>query len=66
MMRMRPWQIIALGFVLVLLGFLVPFMMEIYVIGKSYLVSFLSFAASVVGLLLGVIGAAMYTRPERS
>jgi hypothetical protein len=63
---MRPWQIIALGFVLVLLGFLVPFMMEINVIGKSYLVSFLSFAASVVGLLLGVIGAAMYTRPERS
>jgi hypothetical protein len=65
MMRLRPWQIIAIGFVLVLLGFLLPMMMEVNVLRKSLWLSFVSYGASVAGLLLGVVGAALYQRAER-
>jgi hypothetical protein len=62
MMRLHPWKIIAIGFVLVLFGFLAPFLMVIRVIEASLVLSFLSHGASVAGLLLGIIGAAMYSR----
>jgi hypothetical protein len=66
MMRIHPKKIIAIGFVLVLFGFLAPFLMVIKVIETSYVLSFLSHAASVSGLLLGIIGAAMYSRLGKS
>jgi len=62
MIRLHPWKIIAIGFVLVLFGFLAPFLMVIRVIEASLFLSFLSHGASVAGLLLGIIGAAMYSR----
>lgn len=65
MTRLDPLQLIVLGFVLVLLGFVIPFLMMIRVIEPSFLVGFLSYGASVVGLFLGLIGAAWYTRMKR-
>jgi len=65
MIGVQPWKIIAIGFVLVLLGFLVPFLMVIGIIQPSFLLSFLSHGASVSGLLLGIIGAALYVHSER-
>ena len=62
MKRLPPWKIIALGFILVLLGFLVPMLMIIQVIEASLFLSFASHAASVAGLFLGIIGAASYSR----
>jgi len=66
MIRIHPWKIIAIGFVLVLFGFLAPFLMVIKVVKVSFLLSFLSHGASVSGLLLGIIGAAMYSRLGKS
>ena len=62
MRRLHPWEVIALGFVLVLFGFVVPFLMTVKVVKASLLLSFLSYGASVSGLLLGIIGAAWYSR----
>lgn len=62
----HPWKIIVIGFFLVLLGFLVPMLMVLKVIQSSFLLSFLSHGASVSGLILGIIGAAMYTRKGKS
>jgi len=62
MIRLYPWKIVAIGFVLVLFGFLAPFLMVIRVIEASFVLSFLSYGASVSGLLLGIIGAAMHSR----
>ncbi len=64
MIHLRPWQIILLGFFLVLFGFVSAFLMAIRVIQPSYALSFLSYAASVAGLFLGIIGAAMYTHSK--
>jgi hypothetical protein len=66
MIRLHPLKIIFIGFVLVLFGFLAPFLMVIGVIKTSYWLSFLSHGASVSGLLLGIIGAAMYSRLRKS
>ena len=62
---LHPWQITAIGFVLVLLGFLLPLLMVIHIIEASFLLSFLSHGASVAGLFLGLIGAASHVRLGR-
>ena len=65
MTRMDPRGIIALGFVLVVLGFLLPFLMLLHVIQASFLLGFLSYGASVTGLFLGVLGGVLYARTKR-
>lgn len=62
---LRLWQVFVLGFVLVLLGFVLPFLMVLRVIPSTIFLSFLSYAASVAGLFLGLIGAALYVRTYR-
>lgn len=56
---------IAIGFVLVLFGFVAPFLMAARFIEPSFWLSFLSHAASVGGLFLGMIGSATYIRARR-
>jgi hypothetical protein len=65
MIQPHPRIILIVGFVLVLFGFLAPFLMTIGLIGSSFWLNFLSYAASIAGLLLGLIGAALYTRMSR-
>jgi hypothetical protein len=62
---MHPRNIILLGLVLVLLGFVLPFLMVLRVIEPSFLLSFLSYGASITWLLLGLMGAAWYVRIDR-
>lgn len=56
---------IALGFVLVVLGMVIPFLMVLRVIQPSLLLSFLSHGISVGGMFLGVMGSAMYVRARK-
>jgi hypothetical protein len=55
----NPWTLIGIGFVLVLLGFVLPVLMVIDVIKTSLLLSLLSHGASVSGLILGLMGTIM-------
>jgi hypothetical protein len=66
MIEIHPRNVILLGFVLVLFGFVAPLLMVIRVIQPSYVLSFLSYAASFVGLLLGLIGSASYVHRHKS
>jgi hypothetical protein len=65
MIGIHPRTIIIVGFLLVLFGFIAPFLMVIRIIEASFVLSFLSYAASVAGLLLGLIGAAWYSHAGR-
>lgn len=65
MIRAHPNRIVILGFFLVLLGFVVPFLMVLQIIQAGFLLSFLSYAASIAGLFLGIIGAASYIRLDK-
>jgi membrane associated rhomboid family serine protease len=65
MMTVDSKVIIALGCVMVLFGFVAPFLMVIRIIEPSFALSFVSHAASVGGLFLGLLGVAAYSRARR-
>ena len=48
------------GFFLVLLGVLLPLLMVVKVIEASFILSFISYASSAGGLLLGIVGVVLY------
>jgi multisubunit Na+/H+ antiporter MnhC subunit len=64
-MQIHPRTLIVLGFFLVLSGFVIPFLMVLRIIQPGLLLSFLSYGASISGLLLGLIGIAWYSRPRK-
>jgi hypothetical protein len=65
MIERHPLATIAIGFVLVLLGAVLPLLMVMRIIQPNFPLSFFSYAASVTGLFLGLIGTAFYTRRRR-
>jgi putative Mn2+ efflux pump MntP len=62
----QPKRLLAIGFVLVLFGFLAPFLMVLGVITSTFTLNFVSYAASIAGLFLGMYGATMYVRINRN
>jgi membrane associated rhomboid family serine protease len=62
---MQPKWLIIIGFVMVLFGFVAPFLMVLEVLKSTFFLNFISHAASVGGLFMGMIGAALYTRTRR-
>ena len=65
MMRLSPVQLILIGFILSVMGVVLPLLMVIHVIQSTFFINFVSYIASVVGLFLGIIGAASYIREHR-
>ena len=62
---MRPWNLILIGFVLSLMGVGLPLLMVIHIVPSTFFLNFLSFTASVSGLIAGIIGASLYVRGHR-
>ncbi len=65
---MRTWKpsyFILTGFILVVVGFTLPFLMVLQVIQSTFFLDFLAYAASFGGLLLGIVGSALYTADHR-
>jgi len=57
---------IVIGFVLVMLGAVLPFLIVLQVIESTFFLNFFAYGASVAGLFLGFIGASLYVREQRS
>lgn len=55
-----------MGFVGVVLGVLLPFLIILKILPSTYFWNFLAYAVSVAGLVLGVVGAAWQTRIDRA
>ena len=66
MSGLSPAQMILVGLALAVLGVALPLLMVLQLLPNNFLLNFLGFAASVVGLILGVIGMALYVRVKRS
>jgi hypothetical protein len=62
---MRPWQLILLGFILSMMGVILPFLMVIQVLPSTFFLNFFSYTASMTGLFLGIIGASRYVKENR-
>jgi hypothetical protein len=64
-MVMNPKNMLVIGFLLVLFGFLGPMLMVLGVLESTFLLNFVSYGASIGGLFLGIIGTAWYSRTKR-
>jgi hypothetical protein len=62
---MNPLYLILIGFVLVVIGMVLPFLTVLRVIESTFLLNFFAFTSSVAGLFLGMIGAAGYVKINR-
>lgn len=58
MRGMNPRTILLVAFVLLVIGWVIPFLMMIDIIVSSFALGFVSFAMSILGLFLGIIGIA--------
>ena len=65
MRALSPIGMIALGFGLLLFGVLIPFLMVIDVIQAGFFLAFLSYFASISGLILGLVGTALFARERQ-
>lgn len=57
---MRINRLLLIGFLMVLTGAALPFLILIGVFESTYLLNFIAFVSSVVGVFLGILGSAMY------
>jgi hypothetical protein len=57
-----PRLLIGTGLFLMVLGMALPFLMVIKVLESTFVLNFLAWGASAAGLMLGMIGVAMYSR----
>lgn len=58
-------RLIIIGFILLVIGVVLPFLMVIRLLEPSFLLSFLSYFASLVGLIMGLCGVAWYAHSKR-
>ncbi|HET91540.1 MAG TPA: hypothetical protein ENN99_12510 [Chloroflexi bacterium] len=61
-MNVAPKKLIIGGGILAVLGVLGPLLMVLEIVPASFALSFLSYTASIAGVLLGMIGSAYYVR----
>lgn len=58
-------RLIILGFFMVVIGAVLPFLIVMRILPSTFLLNFLAYTTSTVGIFLGVIGVAMYVGEER-
>jgi hypothetical protein len=58
-------RLIVVGFILVVIGAVLPFLIVLRVLPSTFLLNILAYAASTIGIFLGVIGVAMYVGESR-
>jgi len=66
MRTIRGEYIILIGFVMVVAGAVLPFLMVMRILPSTIFLNFFSYGASVMGLFLGLIGCAYFVRYRRS
>ena len=62
MTKLSPFQLVLLGFVLLVIGFILPFLMVLQLLESTLLWNFVAYLASFFGLIIGLIGIVTHTR----
>jgi type IV secretory pathway TrbL component len=65
MTKIQPNKLLIVAFVLLLIGVVLPFLMVIKIIENSFLISFISYASSISGMVIGTIGVMMLSAGRR-
>ena len=61
----NPVRLIILGFVLLLVGVVLPFLMVLRLLESTLPLNFISYGSSTAGLIVGFMGIARYRRTGR-
>jgi len=64
-MNMTPKRLIIIGFLLVLFGAAMPWFLILGYVESTFWLNFLIYGASVAGLIMGVMGAAMWSATRK-
>ncbi|MFC1936086.1 hypothetical protein ACFLYP_00310 [Chloroflexota bacterium] len=56
----NPKLMLVVGFILLVIGVVFPFLMVVRAIPNTFWLNFVSYGASVSGLLMGTVGVVMY------
>lgn len=59
MLRLSAKQYLFYGFLMVLFGFIMPWLFILKIVEINFFLAFLTYGVSLVGLLFGIIGIAM-------
>ena len=65
MMDLDPKILLAVGFFLLVLGVVLPFLMVLQILESTLFLNFFSFIAQFLGLIVGFIGAMSLVRRSR-
>lgn len=65
LLRLSGQQIILIGLGLVLFGFVMPWLMVLGYVKSTILLGLFTYAVSTAGLMLGIIGAAMWSLDKK-
>jgi len=65
MKALTPVQIILIGFVLVLTGWVIPIFILLKFLPSTFFLNFFGYGASMAGVLMGIAGVALYNRSRR-
>jgi uncharacterized membrane protein (DUF485 family) len=57
-----PIVMIVVALLMLVLGFVLPFLMMMRILESTILLNFVAYLVSVFGLVLGIVGASSYTR----
>ena len=61
-MLAHPWKLLLVAFVLLVIGVLLPLLMVLRLLPSTFFLNFFAYAASFSGMILGLVGAALYGR----
>ena len=62
---MLPCRLVVIGFLMVVIGAVLPFLMVMRFVQSTFLINFVAYAASTIGIFLCVISVAMYVGNTR-
>ena len=65
MIRLGPVQLMVIGFALLVLGVVLPFLMILKILESTLLLGFISYLVSFGGVILGFVGIVTYTSGQR-
>lgn len=57
-----PIVMIVVALLMLILGFVLPFLMMMRILESTILLNFVAYLVSIFGLVLGLVGASSYTR----
>jgi len=65
MKQLTPLRMILLGFVLLVLGFVLPFSMLLQILPSTLPLNFVAYLSSLFGLVIGIVGLVLYSQARR-